>query len=405
MVDEELIDGPDLPAVPDGGEAVADAHDDDAVVALPDRDLDAVEQEIRIADIFELENIRPELTDIPELAESIRVRGLLHPVCVRPAPEDASHGHKYELIVGYRRRAACELLGRETIKARVYGADEADVLADMLTENLMRKQLSPVAEARAMKRMMQTFGWTQGQVAAHLGVDRTQVTKRIGMLEKLAAPVLGLIEEGKLTASHGEVIARLETPEAQEQLADLAVRTEAPVSKLNSYASKIKDEQEQIDAVVEAGEQVLDQDLPLDVLPYEAAVALPALRVRDDLSAGQLGRANLYILLRAGNDTEMLEHLEERVGVPLEGLWDWVAELDEDQVAEMAETMVRRWLGAAHRLPTLPASLRAQLGSGETTIGPPAPDLPEGADDFDDEDDFGFDDPAFNDDDGLDDDF
>ena len=90
------------------------------------------------------------------------------------------------------------------------------------------------------QRMIDLFGLSHREVAARLGMSKSQVTKRLGLL-KLPEKVQTMVGEGQISASHAEVIARLERPESQEELADLAVKSEAPVSKLNGYATKIKE--------------------------------------------------------------------------------------------------------------------------------------------------------------------
>lgn len=370
---------------------VAHAHVMNAAIADPDEregesetilpGVELVEPEVRLvalADIGELENVREEIEPdrLAELAESIRVQGLIHPVAVRPAPAEATHGKRYELIVGYRRLTAVRQLGKDQIPAVVHHADDQQALAKMITENLQRENLSPLAEARAMKRMMETFSWTQSQVAAHLGVHRTQVVKRLQLLS-LPSVVRGYVEEGKITASHAEVVARMESEQAQAELAELAVRTGASVQKLNAYAGKIKQQEEDAAQIVD--EPAPGPQQPLEMPPDPGPVTvLPHLTVRDDLSDPDVARAALYILLRAGNDLEMLQTLEDRYDVRRTQLWAWLVQLTDDQVAELSRTMVVRWLQAAHRFPMLDPDLAADLGEGvdDSPVAPPL--LPDG---------------------------
>jgi len=389
--EEEQFDAPppDLPMPQDMEAAPSDEHDDefpsaglpDKPVVQPDAQLIALDQ------IHELDNSRSELGEVGSLAENIRVRGLLHPVVVRPAA-DPSHGLKYELVVGYRRKAAFEALEREEIPAIVHAATDEEVLAELLSENFERENPAPLDEARTMKRMIDLFGWSHRQVAAHLGLSKSQVTKRLGLL-KLPEKVQVMMGEGKITASHAEVIARLDNPDSQEELAELAVKKNAPVEKLNGYASKIK---ERDDERLEADDPEAKEDdaaQPLDSLTVEDVVPITRLIVKDDLDSDDFARAQLYMLLRSANDQEMLDTLQEQYGVAFAHLWEWVEALDDQQVSELIETMLRRWLAAAHRYPTFPESLKQRYGAGESDLtNPDLLALPDGVAPPEDDDDF-----------------
>ena len=334
-------------------------HDEETLEVLPERLVEEPKAKlVDISDIQPLQNVRSILGDVSSLAENLRVRGLLHPVVLRPSL-DKSHGKPYELIVGYRRLEAFRSLERDKIPAVIHDASDQDALAEVISENLQRENHSPMDEARTMQRMIDTFDWSHAQVAQELGVDRSQVTKRLGLL-RLPEKVQTMVGEGKLSASHAEVVARLDTPEQQEELAEMAVRLDAPVAKLNSYATKIKTQQHE-EEIAEI--QPPDEDTPLEVddsvelVPTE----LPQLQL-GELSVKQQKRAQLFVLLRSANDLEMLQYLEKESSAPWELLWEWTGLLSDDQVEEMIQTMVTRWLQAAHRLPTLPLSLQDDLG-------------------------------------------
>ena len=358
----------------------AEPQDDpEEAVALPDHPYEKPDiREIPLTDIQPLENVRS-ATDPPEaLTENIRVHGLLHAIVVRPAA-DKSHRKPFELIVGYRRLQAFQKLGWSTIPASVHPANDQEVLAELISENLQRENPSPIDEARVMQRMIETFNWSHAQVAAQLGVDRSQVTKRLGLL-KLPDKVQTMVSEGQLTASHAEVVARLDSSEQQQELADLAVRLDTPVSKLNNYASKIKAEQHEEEM---AEVQPPDQDTPLEGdSPELVAVELPNLETAE-LKGKQRNQALLYVLLRSANDVEMLQWLESSCGADYGQLWEWVLMLSADQVDEMTTVMTRRWLGAAHRFPTLPNALVTSLSGGSVPAVQSAPAEPLEAEEWD----------------------
>lgn len=377
-----------LPAPPTADPAGPDTPADEDEVILPDKPVVALDTAlIDVAQVHELENSRACVGDLTSLAENIRVRGLLHPVKVRPA-HDRSHGCDYELVVGYRRLAAFRVLERPQIPAVIEDRTDEEVLAELISENSERENPTALDEARTMQRMIDLFGWSHRQVAAQLGVDRSQVTKRLGLL-KLPVKVQTMVGERQLSASHAEVIARLDREDSQEELADLAVKSEASVSKLHGYASKIKErDDERVEEDDPEAPGASDADTPLDMLCADDIVRLPRLNVRAELTAADLARANLYVLLRSANDEEMLDTLSHTFGVAYAQLWDWVKTLSDEQVTELTETMLRRWLGAAHRYPTLPEDLRDRYGAGHTfdaADGVALPDGTDGPDDWDDD--------------------
>lgn len=359
-------------------------EEEEEEVSLPDHPYEPpVIEEIPLSDIQLLDNVRS-VDEPPEaLTENIRVQGLLHPIVVRPAA-NKTHGKPYELIVGYRRLKAFETLGWETIPASVHDASDQQVLAELISENLQREDPSPLDEAKVMQRMIDTFGWSHSQVAAQLGVDRSQVTKRLGLL-RLPEKVKDMVAEGSLTASHAEVVARLDSPDQQEELAELAVRLDTPVAKLNNYASKIKAEQQEEEiSEIEAPDQGTPMEQNDDSEAELIAVDLPRLEVRE-LQGSELRQAELYMILRSSNDVEMLEWLESECGADYSSLWEWVLLLDDAQLDHMISVMTRRFLGAAHRFPTLPSSLTRALGGGQTPGVYDAPQVEIEEEDFEDD--------------------
>jgi ParB/RepB/Spo0J family partition protein len=376
-------------------------------IQLPDKEVSVPNGQLVALDSIELlDNPRGEVGDVGPLAESIRVQGLLHPVVVRPAGGD--HGKEWELVVGYRRYAAHQLLERKEIPVLIHQANDQDVLAEVITENLQRQGWSPLAEARAMKRMIDIFGWNRSRVAAQLGVNRSQVSKRLALLD-LPEKVRSMVSEESISASHAEVLMGLHSEEAQEEMAELAAKSGASVQKLSSWAAKVKEqEEEEISAKgalakqdVEQGEDfvfeevraeaLLDQDSPMELVERTPVTELPSLDLAQwDEEEEQ--RALLYLLLRASNDREVLEYLEESHGVLRAGLWDWVSGVDTEDLAGQTLYMIQRWYRAPHRYSTFPPALRNQLGNGEVYVPPreEAPDWSSDDDDFDEwEDDWG----------------
>lgn len=195
---------------------------------------------IYIDDIELLDNPRGDVGDISELAESIRVGGLLHPVVVRKTPPGSPK--PFQLVVGYRRFNAHLFLKRKQIPALVHEFSHEDILAHLITENLQRKGWTAISEAQAMQRMIDVLGYSQSKVAALLGVHRSQVSRRLSLLN-LPETVKEMVSDQSLSASHAEVLMSLKNTESQEELAQLTAKSGASVGKLNSWAQKVRQQE------------------------------------------------------------------------------------------------------------------------------------------------------------------
>jgi ParB family chromosome partitioning protein len=145
-----------------------------------------------------------------ELAESIRLHGVLQPLLVRRRPDG------YELIAGERRWRAARLAGLNTVPAIIRqdtGNDEQLVLG--LIENLQRTDLDPIEEARGLKRLTEEFGLTHDDVAQRIGKNRVTVTQSLRLLNGCAA-VQSSVAAGAITAGHARALIALENQAAQE---------------------------------------------------------------------------------------------------------------------------------------------------------------------------------------------
>jgi ParB family transcriptional regulator, chromosome partitioning protein len=145
-----------------------------------------------------------------ELAESIRLHGILQPLLVRRLTDG------YELIAGERRWRAARLAGLTAVPAVVRsggGNDEQLVLG--LIENLQRTDLDPIEEARGLRRLTEEFALTHEEVAQRLGKHRVSVTQSLRLLGGCAA-VQSAVAAGVITAGHGRALIALETQATQE---------------------------------------------------------------------------------------------------------------------------------------------------------------------------------------------
>ena len=134
------------------------------------------------------------------LAGSLRERGVLQPVLVRPVV-----GGTYELVAGERRWRAAQIAGLETVPALVRERDDAASLETALIENMAREDLNPVEEARACAALVEELGLTRESVGLRVGRSRVAVTNLLRLLD-LPDEALALLERGDLSEGHGRAL-------------------------------------------------------------------------------------------------------------------------------------------------------------------------------------------------------
>jgi ParB family chromosome partitioning protein len=164
------------------------------------------------------------------LAESIKVRGVLQPVLVRPLP-----GGRYELIAGERRWRAARLAALEAVPAIVRHHEDAASLEVALIENMAREDLNPVEQARACAALTEELGLTREEVGLRVGRSRVAVSNLIRLLD-LPDEALELIERRELTEGHGRALLLAEDHADRRQLARAAVDQRWSVRELEERA-------------------------------------------------------------------------------------------------------------------------------------------------------------------------
>ncbi len=134
------------------------------------------------------------------LSESVRERGVLQPVLVRPCA-----GGSYELIAGERRWRAAQLAGLELVPAVVEPHEDRESLELALIENMAREDLNPVEEARACSLLVDELGLTREEVGRRVGRSRVAVSNLMRLLD-LPDEILDLLVEGRLSEGHGRAL-------------------------------------------------------------------------------------------------------------------------------------------------------------------------------------------------------
>jgi ParB family chromosome partitioning protein len=152
------------------------------------------------------------------LGDSLRERGVLQPVLVRPV-----HGGTYELIAGERRWRAARLAELDTVPALVRPHDDAESLELALIENMAREDLNPVEEARACALLVEELGLTREDIGRRVGRSRVAVSNLLRLLD-LPDEVLDLLAAGHLTEGHGRALLTAPDHDDRRRLARSAVQ-------------------------------------------------------------------------------------------------------------------------------------------------------------------------------------
>ncbi len=169
--------------------------------------------------------------ELADLAESIRVNGVIQPIIVRPA------GTGFELIAGERRLRAAQLASLTTIPALVRAASDEQLLELALIENIHRTNLNPIERAKAYQNYLNTFSLTQAQAAERLGEDRSVVANYLRLLD-LPAELKQMLAEGRLSMGHARAILALPTDELRRKLANRAMAGRLSVREVERLVRK-----------------------------------------------------------------------------------------------------------------------------------------------------------------------
>ena len=146
--------------------------------------------------------------ELDALAQSIREKGILQPLLVRPlAGEEAA----LELVAGERRWRAAQRVGVHEVPVIVRPLADSEALEIALVENVQREDLAPLEEAEAYSRLMEEFGRTQGAMAEAVGKSRSHVANTLRLLS-LPAPVRHRLDQGELSAGHARALLAAADP-------------------------------------------------------------------------------------------------------------------------------------------------------------------------------------------------
>lgn len=168
---------------------------------------------------------------LEELAASIRAKGILQPLIVRPDPADQT---RFQIVAGERRWRAAQLAQLHEVPALVRNFDDTEVLEVAIIENIQRADLNPLEEAQGYRHLMDRFGHTQEQLAQAMGKSRSHLANVMRLLQ-LPDEIQGMVREGKLTAGHARALITAKDP---IKLARLAVTNGLSVREVEAAAKK-----------------------------------------------------------------------------------------------------------------------------------------------------------------------
>jgi len=148
--------------------------------------------------------------DLDALAASVGERGVVQPILVRPSAEQQG---RYEIIAGERRWRAAQSAGLHEVPVIVHDVSDKESLELAIVENVQRSDLNPLEEAAGYRQLMDSFGYSQAEIAGAIGKSRPHVANTLRLL-KLPEAVQSYLREGKLTAGHARTLIGAANPEA-----------------------------------------------------------------------------------------------------------------------------------------------------------------------------------------------
>ena len=143
---------------------------------------------------------------LEELTNSIRERGIIQPIIVRPSSDEED---KFEIIAGERRWQAAQYAGLHEVPVIVINVDNLKSLEFAIVENVQRKDLNPIEEAEGYKRLINEFSYDQDKVSKFIGKSRAHISNCLRLLS-LPQEIIELIIEEKLSQGHAKILVGLD---------------------------------------------------------------------------------------------------------------------------------------------------------------------------------------------------
>ena len=234
--------------------------------------------------------------ELAELAESIRTKGLVQPIIVRPDPASAGD---FEIVAGERRWRAAQKAGIHTIPVIVRELTDKEVLELAIIENVQRQDLNAIEEASGYRDLIERFSYNQEQVSEIIGKSRSHVANTLRLL-KLPVGVQALVQQGSLTAGHARALIGRDDAEA------LAHR----IVDESLNVREIEDIVQGREHSGDAGPSRKARDKDPDTKAFEKELAdLLGLKVEIKRGSGESG----HLIIKFGN-FDQLDYIRQRIG-------------------------------------------------------------------------------------------
>lgn len=171
-------------------------------------------------------------TSLKELADSIKIHGVIQPIIVKKLPDG-----KYFIIAGERRWRASQIAGKNSIPVIVKDYTDKQITEISIIENLQREDLNPVEAAKAIKKLMEEYNFNQETVADRIGKSRSSVANTLRLLT-LYPEIIKMIENGELSSGHARSLVVIDDVNVQLKFANQAKNNKISVRELEKLVKE-----------------------------------------------------------------------------------------------------------------------------------------------------------------------
>jgi ParB family transcriptional regulator, chromosome partitioning protein len=234
--------------------------------------------------------------ELGELADSIRQKGLVQPIIVRPDPIAGG----YEIVAGERRWRASQKAGLHVVPVIVRDLNDQELLEVAIIENVQRADLNAIEEATGYRDLVERFGYTQDKLAEIIGKSRSHLANTMRLL-KLPETVQAMVQNGQLTAGHARALVGRDDA---EQLAQKVVEQGLNVRDIEALVQKVDGE------VDSPARKTREKDIDTRAFEKELSDTL-GLKVEVKRGAGESG-----LLVIKYSNFEQLDYIKMRVSGP-----------------------------------------------------------------------------------------
>lgn len=233
--------------------------------------------------------------ELAELAESIRTKGLVQPIIVRPDPASAGD---FEIVAGERRWRAAQRAGIHTVPVIVRELTDKEVLELAIIENVQRQDLNAIEEAAGYRELVERFAYSQEQLSEIIGKSRSHVANTLRLL-KLPVGVQALVQQGSLSAGHARALIGREDAET---LAHRIVENGLNVREVEAIVQGREEP-------TPSGASRKPRDKDADTKAFEKELAdLLGLKVEIKRGSGESG----HLIIKFGN-FDQLDYIRQRI--------------------------------------------------------------------------------------------